>query len=177
MNLGDRILTLRKSVGLSQEQLAEVVGVSRQAISKWETNQTAPELDNLIQLASAFSVSTDELLGIEAEGNTGEKCETAANRESSVEMLAKRNRYAKLFTCGWISLLCGVVLLIAELVLVPFIKDMEIERAIAHGSGYWPDAIHYATAFPMNIVFLVTLGLILFGAALMVTAGIMGHKK
>lgn len=176
MNLGDRILTLRKSVGLSQEQLAEVVGVSRQAISKWETNQTAPDLDNLIQLASAFSVSTDELLDIETKRESGAEC-AAKDRGTPIEALAEHNRHTRLFTCGWITLLCGVVMLVAELILVPFIKDMEIARAIARGSGYWPDAIHYATAFPMNIVFIVTLGIILLGAVLMVLVWVKGRRQ
>ena len=65
MTLGERIQKLRKTTGLSQEQLAELVGVSRQAISKWETDQSAPELENILLLSKAFSVSTDELLGNE----------------------------------------------------------------------------------------------------------------
>ena len=176
MNLGDRILTLRKSVGLSQEQLAEVVGVSRQAISKWETVQTVPDLDKLIKLALAFSVSTDELLGIEAKEKSGAECK-AADRETPIEALAKHNRHTRLFTCGWITLLCGVVLLVAELIMLPFIKNMEIEGAIARGSGYWPDTIQYARAFPMNIILLVTAALILLGAVLMALAVIKGRRR
>lgn len=176
MNLGDRILTLRKSVGLSQEQLAEVVGVSRQAISKWETGQTVPDLDNLIQLALAFSVSTDELLGIEAKEESGPECK-AADGETPIETLAKQNRHTRLFTCGWITLLCGVVLLVAELFTLPFIKNMEIKNAIARGSGYWPDTIWYARAFPMNIILMVTAALIFLGALLMLLAGIKGRRR
>ena len=47
MELSGKILQLRKALGLSQEQLAEQVGVSRQSISKWETGQSAPELERL----------------------------------------------------------------------------------------------------------------------------------
>ena len=63
MELSEKILQLRKALGLSQEQLAEQVGVSRQSISKWETGQSVPELDKLVILSQVFGVSTDELLG------------------------------------------------------------------------------------------------------------------
>ena len=63
MSLGERIYQLRTAHGLSQENLAEIVGVSRQAISKWETDQSVPEIDKVLLLSEKFSVSTDELLG------------------------------------------------------------------------------------------------------------------
>ena len=66
MNLSDRIQSLRKTKGLSQEELADRVGVSRQAVSKWESEQSVPELDKVITLSEIFEVSTDYLLkGIE----------------------------------------------------------------------------------------------------------------
>ena len=63
MSLGERIQQLRKNRGLSQEQLADSLNVSRQAISKWETDQSSPEIDNILALSRVFSVTTDELLG------------------------------------------------------------------------------------------------------------------
>ena len=63
MSLGERIQQLRKARGLSQEQLADSLNISRQAISKWETDQSSPEIENILALSSLFSVSTDELLG------------------------------------------------------------------------------------------------------------------
>ena len=63
MSIGEKIQQLRKSQGLSQEQLADSLNVSRQAISKWETDQSSPEIDNILALSKMFSVSTDELLG------------------------------------------------------------------------------------------------------------------
>ena len=71
MSLGERIQRLRKAQGLSQEQLAEKLDVSRQAISKWETDQSSPDIENILALSSVFSVSTDELLGKVAAGNIG----------------------------------------------------------------------------------------------------------
>ncbi|MCC8098970.1 MAG: helix-turn-helix domain-containing protein [Clostridiales bacterium] len=62
MNLADRIQTLRKEKGISQEELAEQAGVSRQAVSKWESGQSTPELEKLILLSDYFGVTTDYLL-------------------------------------------------------------------------------------------------------------------
>ena len=62
MTIEERIQELRKSKGLSQEQLAEVVGVSRQAISKWESGQSMPEIEKLMALSDLFGVSIDFIL-------------------------------------------------------------------------------------------------------------------
>ena len=66
MNIADRIQSLRKSKGISQEQLADVVGVSRQAVSKWESEQTIPDLEKIVLMSEYFDVTTDYILkGIE----------------------------------------------------------------------------------------------------------------
>jgi transcriptional regulator with XRE-family HTH domain len=74
MTLGKRIQELRKKINFSQEQLAEKLEVSRQAISKWELDQSTPDTDKIIQLSYLFQVSTDYLLieglTIPSEGNT-----------------------------------------------------------------------------------------------------------
>lgn len=70
MTIADRIQSLRKAKGISQEELADQIGVSRQAISKWESEQSCPELDKIILLSDYFDVTTDYLLkGIEAKSN------------------------------------------------------------------------------------------------------------
>ena len=65
MTLHEKILFCRKDAGLSQEALAERLGVSRQAISKWETGDATPELSKLVLLAKEFGVTTDWLLSEE----------------------------------------------------------------------------------------------------------------
>jgi transcriptional regulator with XRE-family HTH domain len=66
VNIADRIQSLRKTQGLSQEELAEKVGVSRQAVSKWESEQSVPDLDKVIIMSEYFDVTTDYILkGIE----------------------------------------------------------------------------------------------------------------
>ena len=63
MKLGETILKYRQKRGLSQEKLAEQVGVSRQAVSKWEVGDAIPDTDKLIPLARTLGISVDELLG------------------------------------------------------------------------------------------------------------------
>lgn len=63
MNFGNKIHELRKKHNLSQEQLAEKVGVARQTISKWELSETAPDIKQAQMLSQIFNVSLDELLG------------------------------------------------------------------------------------------------------------------
>ena len=66
MNIADRIQVLRKSKGMSQEELADKVGVSRQAVSKWESEQATPDLDTVVIMSEIFEVTTDYILkGIE----------------------------------------------------------------------------------------------------------------
>ena len=67
MKLNDKIYELRKKEGLSQEALAEKLGVSRQSVSKWETGEATPEVGKLLALSKLFGVTTDYLLDDEAE--------------------------------------------------------------------------------------------------------------
>lgn len=65
MTLGEKIRSLRKTAGLSQEALAEKLGVSRQAVSKWENDNGMPETEKLITMAKLFDTSLDNLIGEE----------------------------------------------------------------------------------------------------------------
>ena len=63
MTLGERLKMYRTQKGLSQEKIAEMLDVSRQAVTKWEAGHTTPSSDNLIALANLYDVSLDELIG------------------------------------------------------------------------------------------------------------------
>lgn len=63
MNIGEKLYELRTGKNMSQETLAELVGVSRQSVSKWETDQSVPELEKLFRLCDIFDVTLDELTG------------------------------------------------------------------------------------------------------------------
>ena len=81
MNMADRIQYLRKAKGISQEQLADQVGVSRQSVSKWESEQSTPDLEKIIMMSDFFGVTTDYILkGIEREANRGQAGRAAAGR-------------------------------------------------------------------------------------------------
>ena len=62
MTLGQKIVQLRSNAGISQEQLAEKINVSRQSVSKWEMDQSLPQIDKVMQICSLFGISTDKLL-------------------------------------------------------------------------------------------------------------------
>ncbi|MDE7206380.1 MAG: helix-turn-helix domain-containing protein [Lachnospiraceae bacterium] len=62
MELSERLQQLRKKENYSQEQLAELLGISRQAVSKWESGQGYPDISNIMKLAEIYNVSTDYIL-------------------------------------------------------------------------------------------------------------------
>ena len=62
MTLGERLIQLRAKAGLSQDTLAEQLGVSRQSVSKWENDASVPDLEKLVKLSGVFGVSLDELV-------------------------------------------------------------------------------------------------------------------
>ena len=76
MKLSEKIVQLRKSQGLSQEELAERLGLSRQAVSRWESGTALPDAGNLLQLSRLFGVTADYLLDEERESP---EAPTAAN--------------------------------------------------------------------------------------------------
>lgn len=90
MTVGQRIAQKRKELGLSQEGLGEQLGVSRQAIYKWESDASLPEIDKLITLSRIFSVSVGWLLGVEEDGP-----EVSPDQEKLVEDVLSRYRAAQ----------------------------------------------------------------------------------
>lgn len=69
----NRLVQLRKENGYSQEMLADKLGISRQAVSKWERAEASPDTDNLIALARLYGMSLDELLGCSGEQKTAQE--------------------------------------------------------------------------------------------------------
>ena len=118
MALGQRIQALRKQRGMSQEALGEVLGVSRQAVSKWEGDNGIPELDTLIAMSRLFDVTVGRLLGVEdpdaeqsetvnetygtgTDDNTEDRVEAVLRRY--VEQTAQKDRRARSVRLGWIA--------------------------------------------------------------------------
>ena len=73
-----RLKHFRNLKGLSQTEVAEKLGLSRQAISNWEANKSYPDLDNIVLLSKLYDVSVDELLGTDIRENVTEKQSTGA---------------------------------------------------------------------------------------------------
>ena len=88
MTIGERIAQIRKEHGLSQEAFGEALGVSRQAISKWESNQTVPEVEKLLMIHRQYHVSVGWLLGTEDEP-TGAEALTDEQIEKIDEIVRK----------------------------------------------------------------------------------------
>ena len=113
MTLGEKILDLRTQKEMSQEELAAALEVSRQSVSKWETNQSVPDLDKIIRLADLFGVTVDQLV------REGERPEPPEPPEPQVVYVAEGHRGLtgpqKLGVClevlGAILLLLGVAAL------------------------------------------------------------------
>ncbi len=80
MKIGEKISSLRNSAGLSQEQLAEKVAVSRQSVSKWEMNQALPQIDKVLQLCELFNITADELLQDKIDLNRGDTDTLKSNK-------------------------------------------------------------------------------------------------
>lgn len=158
MELNEKFAKLRKGLGLSQEELAEALGVSRQAVSKWETGQSTPDLENLVRLCRLYAVPADELL------ETGLSLSTAT--ENPAGQVIQTGLYRRLITLGWVGVLVSAVLLVCEFIALFFIKNTEIEFAIARGAGFHMELSWYATHFPMNLVFFITVLLAVSGIAL-----------
>lgn len=77
MNLGEKLLSLRKKKGLSQEEVADLLHVTRQTISKWETNQSMPDFDKVVPICNLYEISTEELFNenrvVDREKEVGEE--------------------------------------------------------------------------------------------------------
>ena len=100
MTLGDKIYQLRKERGLSQEALAEQLGATRQAVSKWETNQGFPETEKLLRLSSILGVSTDFLLKDEQTARSAE-AGYYVSREMAAGFLANTRQVCRYLGAGF----------------------------------------------------------------------------
>ncbi len=101
MNFGEKLYKLRKEKGLSQEVLAEQIGTTRQAVSKWENNQGYPETEKLLQLSNIFEVSTDYLLKDENSTNAANDNGYYVSREMASGYIASEQRTCKYLGLGF----------------------------------------------------------------------------
>ena len=143
MKIGIFLQQLRKEKGLTQEQLAEMTGVARRTVSRWETGNNLPDLDILIRLSDLYAVDLRELLD-------GERKEKSMDKEMEETVLkvaeysnAKKKRSTRIvrvfFVLGIIALIINAFLGMADI-----------------GDSFW-------AGFPMGITFGIALGSMLLG--------------
>lgn len=112
MKLPDKIMKHRKSNGWSQEDLAEKLNVSRQAVSRWENGTALPDAQNLLQISKLFGVSADYLLNDDYESDNDIPAVKTATEEAEALLWKKKHLHliaAICFTVSWFCALMGVI--------------------------------------------------------------------
>ena len=112
MMFHDKLIKLRKNKGISQEELAEMMDVSRQAISRWELGSTLPDVPNLLKISEIFGVSTDYLVHDDYESD--EDIPIAKEKEKEV-IVSENKRYKLHLIAGFASVLAAFAFLIAAI--------------------------------------------------------------
>lgn len=175
MNIGEKIYELRKAKGLSQGELADMLEVSRQSVSKWETCAAVPELDKLIKLCDVFDVSLDELTGRNAKIHEPNPMSKEKSHESE-SAPAKSTAITQQTIVGYIllvfSLLAFLILLLLSgeillpvLAALPVLVCSVICLTVERRAVYWCAWTAYGT-FELLLGFLT--GLTAFSPAVIV---------
>lgn len=128
MILADKIIRLRRKNGWSQEELAEKMSVSRQAVSKWESAQTVPDLEKILMLGALFGVTTDYLLKDELESEEFTSGEDSAIRRLT---LAEANEYLALRKNASVRMAAATFLCIVSL--IPLLILSALAESLAYG--------------------------------------------
>lgn len=108
MKLGEKIYQLRKMSGMTQEQFAEKLNVSRQTISKWESGSTSPDLESIVKLSKMFHVSLDDLL-MEGDVNVTNKNEEQITLEDLMKINLHNRKMTLLLISGLIFIMVSVL--------------------------------------------------------------------
>ena len=115
MTFGEKLQSLRQKAGMSQDMLAEQLNVSRQAVSRWERDETMPETEKVVLIADLFGVSTDYLLRRTEEKKTARPApETKKDWIDKLAYIVKTKGYL----AGWILIVWGVLDLLGVLWMV-----------------------------------------------------------
>lgn len=121
MNLGNKILELRKKHNITQEELAEKVGVTRQTISKWELNETSPDINQAKSLSKIFKISLDELVNNDIKDLIIER---VSNTEKLAGLIIKIIKFIGIALCIFF-----VIDIVALILFTTFRKEPTIEHA------------------------------------------------
>lgn len=131
-NLAENIRSYRKSLGLTQEQLAERLGITLGAVSKWERGSSEPDLSYIMDLAGLFRVSVDALIGFTMRGNDADaeadRIEALDKAESIWEIAGEYENALKKFP-NHFRIVCGAALVYQQIGVV-YRKDAELKKAL-----------------------------------------------
>ena len=130
--MGKRIMALRKAAGLTQEQLAEHLGLSAQAVSKWENDVSSPDISNLPQLAAILGVSTDVLLGTKPQEEKEAPSEATQTQQSG-GFFSGRDHGA--LGLGVLAIVIGLAYLVGSRSSTPFNVWSVVWPAVLMGLG------------------------------------------
>lgn len=148
MTLGENIVRLRTQKNWSQGDLADALDISRQSVSKWETDASIPELDKLLKLSELFGVTLDELV----RGEDAPKVETAAHAAQAVpasfapqtpsEQEKRHTIVGTILLCSGAALLLACLILTGDLLagliyVLPFFLCGIICFTVKHRTGLW----------------------------------------
>lgn len=135
MALGERIKTCRQNAGMSQEKVAELLGVSRQAVTKWEANQSAPNTENLFKLAEIFGTTVDMLLDSNdnSKQSSAEQIYYLYKMEEEKKKASKRRKIKK-----YISIALVIVIVFGCIIgSILYIRNLPVDYDTgACGGGY-----------------------------------------
>lgn len=158
MLLGDKILDLRKKSGMSQEELADKLNVSRQSISKWESSASIPDINRILEMSKIFGVSTDYLLKEDIEAaqyvDDDEPNNTLkVNLETAKDFISAKTKEGKSIAIGVFLCICSPILLIF--------------LAGASESGMWNMTENIAAGIGVGVLLL----LVAVAVAIFITSG------
>ncbi len=108
MEIGNKINQLRKLSGMTQEQLAEKLNVSRQTISKWESDSTSPDLESIVKISRIFHVSLDDLLK-EGEAGVANKNDEQLTLEDLMKINLHNRKMTLLLISGLIFIMVSIL--------------------------------------------------------------------
>lgn len=127
MSIGEKLLDLRKSKHLSQEEVADQLNVSRQTISKWETDQSMPDFDKIVPLCELYGISADELLMMEKKEKN---MKTEELEESTISTQDDKNQRKKAIGIS-LSVLTYFISIVWIMIAIPVYKlDPVLSSAI-----------------------------------------------
>lgn len=158
MEIGKKLNQLRKLSGMTQEQLAEKLNVSRQTVSKWEAGSTLPDLENMVRISKIFCVSLDNLL---MEGDAG--MVNKNEEQITLEDLTKMNLYNRKMT---LLLISGLLFIMAAVLNFAYVKALENTTESTQYMLYRYIATGQYESVPVNYLYLMFPSMILGASGL-----------